>query len=670
VFSAVLVVCLAILFRAQLGNGFEVLLGDRYDGVIATAILEHWLNVFKGKAHWAEVGYFFPYTHTIAYTDGYFLVGVLYTPFRLLGLDPFLATEMANLALKVIGFGGMYALCRRAFVLPFFWSLLAAVLFTMNNGMTIRAWRIQLATVAFAPVLALCAWQMLTAFGAGRARAARWWGCAAGLLYGAWCLTCFYMAWFFTLFFAALALAVIVLGRRRALVWLKNLVANHYGSLLLILAVTVLALLPFVYVYLPKTNEVGVRAFEEVFANLVELAGVLQVGRENWLFGSLYNQVLKDFVPSYVAQGEYYNTGFNILLFGAFLFGLVQLFRRAQRTHAHLVWHALALASLLTWGLLLRVNKYTGWYWVYHYFPGAQALRVVSTYQIFLALPVVLIAMKGLALSRPRWPLALGLALLLAAAELNTSYLNLHRHAELARIVLPSAPPAGCQAFYVTGWRAELNSVYAHNVTAMMLAQATGLPTLNGVASFNPRDWQFDHPNRPDYEARVFGYALNHYLQPLCRFEPNSKQWSLVKVPAKVPVVASTTVAFKDAAWPGIVAGTQGLSAAEAWGRWSNSERVVIEFEEPLPARFSVYMVAQAFGPNAGKAFVAHVGNQSARFALDHAPGDILLDFENPEGARRLEIDVPQPVSATSLGVGRDERRLGIGLTQLQITPR
>ena len=71
-------ICIVLLIRYEISNGFTVLPGDRFDGVITATILEHWFKVFSGQQSWSDVRYFFPYSRTIAQTDGYFLIGVAY----------------------------------------------------------------------------------------------------------------------------------------------------------------------------------------------------------------------------------------------------------------------------------------------------------------------------------------------------------------------------------------------------------------------------------------------------------------------------------------------------------------------------------------------------------------------------------------------------------------
>jgi hypothetical protein len=187
--------CVIWLYRLQILNGFTLLAGDRYDGAISTTILEHWYKVFRGKANWAEVNYLFPHLRSIANTDGYFLIGVAYAPFRFLGCDPFLASELTNIVIKCIGFVGMYWMSRRVFSLPFRWALLAAILFTLSNGMTSHSSRSQLSAVALTPFMVLLLWNAAQAVNMKDFGKARILGAAAGLLFGALCLTCFYVAW-------------------------------------------------------------------------------------------------------------------------------------------------------------------------------------------------------------------------------------------------------------------------------------------------------------------------------------------------------------------------------------------------------------------------------------------------------------------------------------------
>jgi hypothetical protein len=529
-----LVFCLVVLSRYQLLNGFSLLQGDRYDAVIAATILEHWFHVFSGEATWTEVNYFYPYTKTIAQTDAYFLIGVAYFPFRLLGLDPFISVELANLLIKSCGFIGAYLLSRKVFSLPFYWALLLAVLFTLSNGMTIHGQRIQFATIAFAPILALLLWSTIEGFVDDNMAKFKKSGCISGVFFGAWCITCFYMAWFFFFFFSIFLAILLIFSKNGPIKFhiLNRKLINHYRAVVLVVSCALISMVPFIYVYLGKSLEVGTRSYHTVKQHTIPLQGILQVGHENILFGPMYNYILSYITPDYARYGEYYNTGFNFILFFIFVCGCVYFIKQKRRTRIDTILQAMVFASLFTWALTLKIFGASAWFFVYHLFPAAKALNVVAAYQIFLALPVLIIAVKYLSMQRLS-PAIIGLIVaLLIAGEINKPYLHLERQVELDRMDLPHAPPNTCRVFYTTGWLVQensfneyVNNTYPHNVTAMIIAQNIGIPTINGIASFNPPDWNFGYPHKSDYDERVLAYAQKYNITGLCRLELNSKKW-------------------------------------------------------------------------------------------------------------------------------------------------
>lgn len=674
---AFLALCIGLLARYQLLNGFSILPGDRYDVVISTTILEHWYHVFTGQANWSDVYYFYPYTRTIAQTDAYFLIGIAYFPFRLVGLDPFVAAELANFAVRAVGFFGLYLLVRRAFSFPFYWALLAAGLFTLSNGLAAHSSRVQLVSVAFAPVMCLLLWNAIKDFLDGQKRGFLRNGLAAGVLYGAWCLTCFYMAWFFTYFFTAVVVVMLVRAgpAGRGQLWKK--LRTQFGALLLVLAGTGVAIAPFIYAFLPKSREVGVRTYDSVLGNTIPWQDILQVGTDNLMFGRLYNTLLGVVSPAYTPVGEYATTGFAPILFILFVAGCFQLRRASGREK--LVLASIALATLVTWFLALRLGGRSGWFVVYTFFPGAKALNVVAAYQLFLALPVVVIAVRYLSTQRMGAFIALLLAGLLVTEELTKPYLNLDRQAEIARVALPQAPPAACKVFYVSGWEGQetlggfpqsVNDAYAHNVSAMMIAQAVRIPTLNGVASFSPKDWNFGAPNRPDYEDRVLAYAYRHGVQDLCRLDLNSKQWRMVGADAIAKAPDMYHPYYKKTEWPGFIRAEQGLSFVEPWGVWSQDATITFTFSAPLPPKFELHLLAHAFGTNVGKEFVVRAGGEERRFTLGSGNEARVIELSNPQGGSELVIQVPSPVSPKEMGMSQDARRLGIGIAEMRIVPR
>lgn len=675
----VMALTIAWLYRYQIMNGFTLLAGDRYDAIISTTILEHWYNVFRGRVHWAEVGYFYPYTRSIAQSDAYFILGVLYAPFRALGFDQFVSAEAVNMVVKGIGFVSAYVMCRRIFALPFYWSVLAATLFTLSNGMTVHSSRSQLATVALAPVMALLLWEAGHALVAGATTRLRKYGSLAGILFGAWCLTCFYASWFFFFFVLAMLAVAAWRGGKPGIAAAMRLVRQHYVSLIMIAAVTLLALVPFLYAFVPKARETGTRHFSEALQFTVPLENILQVGNENLFLGKLYNAILLRIKPDYVPENEYYNTGIAIALFVLFVAGAIQLYKRGKKKQDFFLV-CVMLATVITWVLTLRVHRGSLWIFPFYLVPGARALRVVSAYEVFLALPIIVIAVRYLAGRGLKLPVLFLLCAVLILEELNTPGLGLVRQVELARVALSTPPPKECKVFYTSAWKDQATlagpaDIYAHNVTAMLIAQEVDIPTVNGVASFQPRDWDFAKPQAPDYDARVASYASKHGLSGLCRLDLDDKTWKVVPQFA-IRQLAKDVNFFRKSAWPGGIADVHGMSSPESWGAWSDDDVVTLDFTEPLPERFELRIVASAFAHNIDKEFVVQLdnpgtapgSNAAGKFTLGatEQPRNIVID--NPQGARTLKIRVPHPVSPLELGA-QDDRRLGIALRQMEIVP-
>jgi hypothetical protein len=518
--------CLLILQRNVIATNFSILPGDKYDSVLVTAILEHWYKVFTDGADWTDASYFYPYTKTIAQTDAMFLNGLFYTPFRLIGCDYFISNYFSVIPLKIIGFFGLYALCRKFTIDSFFWAVFAAAAFTLSNNMTAHSSRIQLATVALAPLQAILFWNAIDAFLSEKKGRFLGYGVAALLLLGAWCMTCFYMAWFFCFLFFSTLIALTALNPATAVTRSALKLRREIGFLAV---VGLIAMAPFVYVYLPKSFETGTRSYADAFSFTVRLPDILQVGEQNLLFGGIYNHFLKSVYPAYAETGEYYNTGFNFVLFALFIAAGLW-----SRWNAKPILLATLAGTCVTWAFVLRFGSVSPWMFVYYLVPGAKALRVISAYQILLTVPVLVVVVKYLSTRTIDPVIAVVLAAVLLLGELNTEPLGLDRKIELNRVANIPPPPPECRSFFVTAWAdqgnipaaAFVDNLYAHNGSAMLIAQQAGIPTLNGFASFNPPDWNFGNPTSPDYADRVASYIHEHDLSFVCKLDLNKKQWT------------------------------------------------------------------------------------------------------------------------------------------------
>ncbi|WP_043358871.1 hypothetical protein [Belnapia sp. F-4-1] len=525
-----LILAIAVFFRLQITNGWTLLFGDRTDGSIEVTILEHWHNVFTGHAKWSMLFYFYPHPYTLGYNDGYFLYGLIHTVFRVLGLNIFLAAEMVNVTVKAMGFIGFYAFMRSALPTPRMLAVLGALLFSISNNTFSQAHHVQLFSVAFVPVMAVL---LFRAWNAGMRDALRncaGWCVAAAVFYAAWVITAFYTAWFFALF-TCFALLIHALSGPRSLARAVIAGRRMAGPAAVGAVVLLAGLVPFALVYLPKAAETGMHSFSQAMTFSPSVLDTFNVGTHNLLFGRVNEWINAALRPGVPPDGER-SSGLPPLLILAFLAATAWLcFAPAARPHR--LARTLALAALATWLLSLHYGGFTPWRWVYTYVPGAAAVRVIARYQIFLMAPVVVVVVFWMATARLSRPLLACLALGLVAGEINLGHpVGLSPDTELARLAAIPPPPPSCRAFATAGVRPgplaaspEVDAVYSHNVDAMLIAEYLRMPTINGMASFVPRDWNFARSSDPDYAARVDAYVKHHRIEGLCVLDLTSLAW-------------------------------------------------------------------------------------------------------------------------------------------------
>jgi len=116
----------------------------------------------------------------------------------------------------------------------------------------------------------------------------------------------------------------------------------------------------------------------------------------------------------------------------------------------------------------------------------------------------------------------------------------------------------------------------------------------------------------------------------------------------------------------GVLAGAEGMSDAEDWGRWSDAKRVVLQFKDPLPKQARLILTAKAYGVNVTLPFTMQVGDQKKEFRLGPSPQEISLLFTTDGAQRSVVIEVPQPDSPADRG-STDTRKLGIGIDEITV---
>lgn len=166
-----------------------------------------------------------------------------------------------------------------------------------------------------------------------------------------------------------------------------------------------------------------------------------------------------------------------------------------------------------------------------------------------------------------------------------------------------------------------------------------------------------------DWVLIVGRHALPDDIKP----EVKTAEFALVKV--KVEHQSLAKFEFSRPVG-GLLARVEGLSNPEGWGAWSDGPAVRLHFAKPLPQKLNILLRANAFPPKTGQEFVLVVGGQRRPFRLTGTAQDRFFQFDTSGAEQVVTIEIPEPVTPRSLGMGADDRLLGIAFTSIEIGTR
>ncbi len=657
----------AIFYRQFFLSRFQLVSGDLADARSFIVVLEHWRAVVFGLAPLTSPNFFAPFRGTLGYGEAMSLFAPPYLLFTALGADRYLAYQFSLILAKAAGFLALYTLCRRPLRLSYPASLTAAALFTLSNPAYLASREhCQLTAAAFLPV---CAW-LFYRFYDRRSLVSL---AAACLLSGLLFTTCFYIAWLAGLALLLAAAWLYLLHLPASLAWPKKL--PHLLTRPNLPALTVAAVslaLPFALclaIYLPALARTGGRTFGEAFVYLRTFPELLDPGPNNLLWGALAAYL---FDPVQPRTGEF-GYGLTPLLALAFLYSAFTC-----RKNKPLAALSLAAASLSL--LAVRYGLHAPWRFVFHFVPGAVALRVPGRAILVSLLPISILASAALDSLAHRLPrrLALVLPALLAAAllaeQLNTiDQAGISRATEHSLIdAFAAQAPAACQVFFALDpTRADKPA----QVDAALLARRVNVPTLNGYFSFLPPNWYLITTD-PSYPNQAVNYAFQlGFHQNLCEASFPTHGF------LPVPIVPGASYSGQTLRF-GLEGDSQpyqslGWSYAEHGATWTMGSDATL-YLQLAPAftathlRLSFFAYTPAQHPSLPFSIELNGARLGAWTSTAAAP---LSSFDVPVPAAllrpltRIDFLTPNSVSPTSLGLSDDLRRLGLALRTLSLTP-
>ena len=436
---------------------------------------------------------------------------------------------------SLIGFFTFYRLSRYLNITKTS-SILASSVFTVFYSTT-HTGHAQLLLVGMSPLLMYLAAKSFNNFNKTKFYK---YAALSSLTYGAMALTGFYVTYFTTLYLIVFSLIYLCINRR-AVEFLFT--KQSIKKIIIWSTFAVLSLIPFLVVYLQKLKETGGHPYSEIKKHLPKLQDIVNIGDHSLLWGSSLTELLTGSRFQF-SEGEL-KLGFGLVFFICFIFASLYILIKYTNNiddKKEAKWVAIAISTIILIFSVIDFGIGSLWKNVYSYVPGGKGLRVVSRIYIFLSLPATLVIFKVIddllkASGTIHKNISLALVVLFIFIEqINTApFVALDAKEQFSFLKELPIPPQECKVFYAknpSGFSFDdpnVDSYYRVNVRAMLVSSFFNIPTIIGVASFAPPDWNFTYDPPGTFDERVLKYAQKHDIhKDLCVLDITNKSWSKI----------------------------------------------------------------------------------------------------------------------------------------------
>ena len=518
----------------QFASNFDKFPGDRGDARLVAYLMEHWYRVFQGLASWRSPAMFYPVEGTIGYADLMLGYGIVYSGLRTVGLGIFEAAEFTIILFNFLNYLVCFVLLKKVLRFNLFASIAGAAFFAFNSPKLVQLGHLQLQPMLFLP-LAMIGIVLLVQ---KRDRLSQ--KQAFGLLalsvlsLALQLMTGFYPGWFFIFWSVLFLLLSLCFTQTRNVVF--DVVKKFWPSMIGVVALFLIALIPFLMAYLPVFRSSVTRSYAETLVLIPVPLSFLMMGYRNYFWSGISNAINSAYSLSPELQ-----IGIGLVPTIAWL-GLVVVAIRIvikNSTRAFkpefLFLAQLIIATSLVYVFGMRYwNDFSPWQFIYAYVPGGQVVRAVSRYALVLALPMgiafafllhfLIQKISQQTNSTRRTILFAGLIVLttfglveqFGSKEGFNGFSIRDENQYLNR--LAQSLPNDCSSFYVALDPPIIHNEFEYQLDAMLVAFLKGIPTLNGYTGHLPPDWGLWEVDGPAYENHVKRWIADRQIRGnVCR---------------------------------------------------------------------------------------------------------------------------------------------------------
>lgn len=519
-------------YRGFFSSSLGLVQGNFFDGRLTQTFALHWLDPLQFGSV-INLGIFYPFDRGLMYSDTFLLFGLASAPISWLGSTGSIAFQLSLIFVTGLGYSSLVTVLR-IFRLSWPLTIAAALLTIFSNGMLIASAHPQLIALYFIPTVWLLALVALRTQDSFRQLAL---SAAATALFGFTLYTAFYIGWMIILASTTCALITFLLWPREMRMRMKGRFTRfHVVGSAIGLFVPVLATL---YTYVPLLQSGTERSLDDVSSFALKPKDLFGVSPTNVVWSPLFNRL---FAP--VSDEEFAMSPTpGLILTGALV--AVWAIRSSSRSDARVgLGLAMSVTGFVLWLLPVRWGSFFPWSLVYE-IPGASAIRAIGRIEIAAGLFLVVgtaILLSTLKLPESRRAIVLITLVIgfLLVEQINTRVqqkVDVVAITNLQQLASPRlqcstffiAPPFDASRIYENQADPVIDSAIGVGITAQIIAQATGIPSLNGYSGGAPTDWPLAPSTivDPDVYIRVLdSFIADNGINDVCAFDLKDLTWT------------------------------------------------------------------------------------------------------------------------------------------------
>lgn len=154
--------------------------------------------------------------------------------------------------------------------------------------------------------------------------------------------------------------------------------------------------------------------------------------------------------------------------------------------------------------------------------------------------------------------------------------------------------------------------------------------------------------------------------------ESQKKQVQANPLEPRYQATLSEGITFRNPGYPTFISAVKGISSVENFGRWTDDTKAVLEFDQPLPKKFTLIVTASMYAPSMGKPIKIEIGGAKydAEFSQQWNFKEISIPVSTDGNVKLISFELPDAKIPQLLGQGGDGRKLSLALSSLRIIER